>query len=112
MSKIHAKKPVTQSIGPTFDHNDPAKFVNHGKSTGKTPVNHMEEQKVGPVFTTNTTHIPTMNADKPAPESKTLTDKKWFNPFDASNPVSAEDSPVHTNATRVLKDSYRKGNRK
>ena len=106
--KFKAAKPVTQKIGPTFDHNDPTKFVNHGKFSGKTPANGIEDQMKGPTFTANETHIPTMNADKPAKSSKTISDKKWFDPYDASNPASTENSSPVTHNKRVLKSEYRK----
>lgn len=70
--KFKAAKPVTQANGPTFDENDPAKFGNKGKTSGKTPSNGVVDEKVGPTFTENSTHIPTMNADKPAPMSKLI----------------------------------------
>ena len=33
--KIKARNITSQVVGPTFDHNDPAKFSNKGKWTGK-----------------------------------------------------------------------------
>lgn len=105
--KIKARNITSQKVGPTFDANDPAKFTNHGKTSGKTMANGIEDQAKGAVFTCNETHIPTMNADKPVLMSKQLTDKKWFDPH-STNKTRDADEPVKTNAPYNLKTSYRK----
>jgi hypothetical protein len=106
--KFKAAKPVTQKTGPTFDHNDPSKFVNHGKFSGKTPANGIEDQMKGPTFTANETHIPTMNADKPAPMSKQKSDKKAPQYDPHSVKPSGSDKPVRTDSVYGLKKEYRK----
>ena len=107
--KFKAAKPVTQATGATFTENDPAKFKGEGKSRGKTMSNGVEDQSKGATFTCNETHIPTMNADKPAKESKVISDKKApeFNPF-GRKPCDANDEPVCTTPPYPLKKEYRK----
>ena len=68
--KIHPAKPVSHADGPVNTINDPAKFPNKGKTSGKTPANGVVMEAKGPTFTCNETHIPTMNADKPAKEKE------------------------------------------
>ena len=52
--KIKARNITSQVVGPTFDHNSPAKFSNKGKFTGKTMSNKtVVEQAEGPTFTCN-----------------------------------------------------------
>ena len=106
--KIKAKKPITQAAGPTFDHNDPAKFVNHGKREGKTMANGIVKEASGPIFHENTTHIKTMDADKPPMSSKSMGEKSWLDPHSTNKPRSTESEPVVTHAKRVLKSEYRK----
>ena len=106
--KIHAKKPISQATGPTFDHNDPLKFTNHGKTSGKTMSNGVVKEAKGPTFTENSTHIEPMNADKPAEGSKVMSEKAWFDPHSTNKPRSAENAPVQTGAASRLKSEYRK----
>ena len=106
--KFKAAKPVAQVPGATFEENDPAKFT-RGSTRGKTMSNGVEDQSKGATFTENSTHIPTMNADKPAKESKTISDKKapQFNPH-GRKPCDASDEPVCTTPPYPLKREYRK----
>ena len=106
--KIHAKKPISQATGPTFDHNDPLKFTNHGKTSGKTMSNGVVNHGKGATQIENSTHIPTMNADVKAEESKVMSEKAWFDPHSTNKPRSANDQPVMTNASKGLKSEYRK----
>lgn len=66
--KIKPNGIVEQANGPVFDKNDPAKFHGAGKSSGKTSSNGVVAEASGPIFHENSTHIPTMNADKPSKE--------------------------------------------
>jgi hypothetical protein len=104
--KIKPKGVVSHANGPTSTINDPAKFKNGGGSktmSGKTVVS----EAAGPTITYNKTHIPTMNADKPAPMSKSMGDKKWFDPHTASMPLNASEG--HTSPPKSpLKTSYPK----
>lgn len=75
MSKTSGSAAIhEQAVGPTFTKNDPAKFHGEGKRHGKTGANGVIDQGHGPTFTTNSTHIRTPNADKPARESKLISD--------------------------------------
>jgi len=52
--KVKARNITSQAVGPTFDHNDPAKFSNKGKEHGKTETDGtIVSQKEGPTFTCN-----------------------------------------------------------
>ena len=66
MSKIHPRGIVPHAEGPTYTKNDPIGFPNKGKKTGKTGANGVVAEASGPIFHENSTHIPTMDADKPA----------------------------------------------
>ena len=105
-------KAVTQKTGPTFTENDSAKFHGAGKTSGKFAgegAGHdAKSQKTGPVFTENSTHISAPNADKPAKESKQISDKAWFDPHSTNRTYDANDKPVHTDAANHLKDRYPK----
>jgi len=110
--KVKASNVTSQKVGPVFDENDPAKFTNKGKAHGKTPANGVETQVHGATFTENSTHIPTMNADKPAKE-KELSSKKWFDPHtDAESAdaltASKGGSGSPTERPYPLKKSYEK----
>lgn len=70
--KVEAKGVVSHAVGPVNTINDAAKFPNKGKTSGKTPANGVVNEAEGPTFTCNETHIPAMNADKPAPMSKAI----------------------------------------
>jgi hypothetical protein len=77
MSKTSGSAAIReQATGPTFTKNDPAKFKGAGKTSGKTAANGVVSQHTGVVFTTNSTHIPTPNADKPAKLSKVIREGK------------------------------------
>lgn len=106
--KVRAAKPISQATGPTFDKNDPAKFKGEGKTRGKTMSNGVVSEAKGATFTCNETHIPTMNADKPAPESKVKSTKteKEFAPINRK--PSNSDSPVVTTPPYPLAKEYRK----
>lgn len=112
--KIHPKKPVSHAVGPVYTTNDSAKFKGPGKTSGKTMSNGVVEEKVGPVFTENSTHIPTMNADKPAPATKILTSGKdeKFNPMKSKvNLVSQRTASAkggESTPSYPLKKEYRK----
>lgn len=105
--KFKAAKPISQVPGATFEENDPAKF-NRGSTRGKTMSNGVEDQSKGATFTCNETHIPTMNADKPAKGSKVISDKKApeFNPH--SRKPSGSNEPMVTTPPYPLKKEYRK----
>jgi hypothetical protein len=102
--KIHPKGIVSQATGPTFTENDAAKFDNHGKTKGKTMANGIVSEGKGPTITCNETHIPTMNADKPAPMSKVKKTGKGTDVFGAAKP-SEHDFP---GAPYELKTHYAK----
>jgi hypothetical protein len=112
--KIHPGGIVPHADGPTSTINDPAKFHGEGKRSGKTPSNGVEDHKLGPVFNTNSTHIPTMNADKPAKESKVIADHKGgagsFKPTDTSGDLTSSQmgDGEPTNKPYPLKSSYDK----
>lgn len=92
MSKIHPKGIVKHATGPVYTTNDPAKFSGAGKSSGKTPANGVETRVPGPTLTVNSTHIPTMNADKPAKESKVMGEKKGEDPHIKGSAKNASDT--------------------
>jgi hypothetical protein len=102
--KIRATNVISQKVGPTFTENDPAKFKGEGKTKGKTMANGIVSEGKGPTITCNETHIPTMNADKPAPESKVKKESKGTDVFDAPKP-SNHDFP---GAPYELKTHYAK----
>jgi hypothetical protein len=84
-SAIHA-----QETGPTLIKNDPAKFHGAGKTHGKTPANGVIEQGHGAIFHCNETHIPTMNADKPPRDSKSIGEKGGlFKPVEEAGHLTA-----------------------
>ena len=110
--KVKATNVISQKEGPTFDSNDPAKFPNKGKAHGKTMSNGVETWVPGPTFTCNSTHIPTMNADKPAKE-KELASKKWFDPHtdaESADALTASKGGSGSPTERLypLKKSYEK----
>lgn len=108
MSKTSGTNAITsQKVGPTFSENDPVKFSNKGKTKGKTAANAITSQKTGATFTENSTHIPSMNADKPAKESKVMKSGKWFDPHEKSNPMNASEGHT-TPGKNDLKSSYEK----
>lgn len=96
----HAGKPdgdnaiVPQKPGPVFTKNDPAKFSGPGKTSGKTPSNGVVNEGEGPTITCNETLIPTPNADKPAKESKVISDRAShsFKPTDTAGDKTATQS--------------------
>jgi hypothetical protein len=106
--KTHPAKPISQATGPTYTVNDPAKFGNKGKSSGKIKPKGVETDDSMGALRPNSTHIPTMNADKPAPESKVKTTKSWFDPHSTNKTAGVNDSPVHTGAASRLKSEYNK----
>lgn len=109
MSKIHPKGIVKQATGPVFTCNDPLKFNGAGKSSGKTPANGVETRVPGPTLNVNSTHIPTMNADKAPKESKALGEKKGEDPHQKS--LAKDASTVGTSGgqpSNSLKSSYGK----
>lgn len=107
--KFKAAKPIPHAVGPTNDINDPAKFSNKGKTSGKTPANEIISQAEGPTFTANRTHIDVPSSDRLPAETKVLTDKEWFDPHQASSPVSTEDKEVRTHIEPYgLKKDYSK----
>jgi hypothetical protein len=108
MSKTSGTNAITsQKVGPTFSENDPAKFTNKGKMSGKTMSNGVVDHGKGATWTENSTHIPTMNADKPPMESKVKKTSKWFDPHSASKPMNASEGHT-TPAKNGLKSSYEK----
>jgi hypothetical protein len=107
--KFKAAKPVPHAKGPTYTENDPAKFKGAGKTSGKTPANEIIGQKEGPTFTANRTHIDVPDADRHPPESKSRSEKAWFDPHSESKPVSTENETVRTNISpNGLKRDYDK----
>lgn len=107
MSKIHPKGIVKQATGPVFTCNDPLKFHGAGKTSGKTPSNGVETRVPGPTLTVNSTHIPSMNANKASKGSKSMGEKPGVNPFKSSTEKNA--STVGTSGGQSgypLKKSY------
>jgi hypothetical protein len=107
--KIKARNITSQVPGPTFDHNDPAKFVNKGKFHGKTMSNKtVISQATGPTFTCND---PAVKQAKPSShgsgKSMGQHAEKDFNPH-GRKPVNVADKPVVTTPTYGLKKDYRK----
>lgn len=111
MSKTSGSAAIReQATGPVFTKNDPAKFKGAGKASGKTPANGIEVGPTGGMtWTENSTHIPTMNADKPAPMSKVKKTGKWFDPH---SEASAKDASTVGSggglSSYPLKSSYEK----
>jgi hypothetical protein len=102
-----AIRPVAS--GPVFTCNDPAKFSGKGKSSGKTPANGVETRVPGPTLTVNSTHIPTMNADKPAPLSKAKSHGKGEDPHQSGTAKNASDKGTSGGQNSYgLKSSYGK----
>jgi hypothetical protein len=89
--KVHPTGVVPHAVGPVNNINDAAKFTNKGSFSGKTPANGVEEQAKGCIFHENSTHIPTMNADKPAKESKVISSRAGgaFGMTDTSSDLTA-----------------------
>lgn len=114
--KIHPAKPVNYKPGPTITVNDPADFRNHGKTSGKTGANGVVKEAHGPIFVENSTHIPTMDADKPADQKSmgqekgrvNLSDHKAATELTAS--MSGSGGP--TDHEYFLKKSYEKSGKK
>lgn len=115
MSKTSGSSAIReQATGPVFTKNDPAKFHGAGKTSGKTGANGVINQGHGPTFTTNSTHIPTPNADKPAKPTKVISSKDsadFLPEKGCSKDASTEGSSGGKNEYE-LKSSYRKGGRK
>ena len=113
MSKTSGTNSVhTQAKGPTFTENDPAKFGNGGRGR-KTAANGVVDQGTGPTFTENSTHIPTMNADKPAKESKVIRTgaaPQFLSDKDDACNASTEGTSAGT-PDNTLKASYEKRGR-
>jgi hypothetical protein len=116
--KVHPTGIVEHANGPTSTINDPAKFPNKGKTTGKTPSNGVEDAKTGPTFTCNSTHIPTMNADKAPKESKTIASKQGgainIKTHETAGDLTASQTGdgMPTNKPYPLKDRYDKSGSK
>lgn len=92
MSKTSGSAAIReQASGPVFTCNDPAKFHGPGKSSGKTPANGVETRVPGPTLTVNSTHIPTMNADKAPKVSKAFGTKSGEDPHQKSLAKNASD---------------------
>lgn len=110
--KIHPKGIVPQKAGPVFTTNDPLKFHGAGKTSGKTPANGIESGPHGTTFLVNSTHIPTPNADRPAPESKVRKSGKGEDPHQPSTAKDASTEGTGGGLTHYpLKSSYEKGHR-
>lgn len=113
--KIHPKKPVAGTqFGTTIHNSDPAKFKSGGHRGSKP--NGVISQHTGEVFTENSTHIPSMNADKSPRESKVAKEHS------TSVKLSEHDTACKLTATQSgsggptdrpygLKDSYGKKGR-
>jgi hypothetical protein len=107
--KIKARNITSQVTGPTFDHNDPAKFRNKGKEHGKTDSEDtVVSQKVGATFTCNDPAISFPEASEYG-KGKSLGQhaEKDFNPH-GRKPVNVADNPVVTTPSYPLKKSYEK----
>jgi hypothetical protein len=111
--KIHPKGIVEQAKGPTFTENDPAKFHGAGKTSGKTPSNGVESGPHGTTFLTNSTHIRTPNADKPAKLSKVIhsADSADFLPEHGDCKDASTEGTGGGKNEYELKHSYEKGRR-
>ena len=112
--KIKARNITSQVPGPTFDHNDPAKFPNKGKFTGKTMSGKtVVEQAKGPTFTCNDPAVPAMHPSAHGTgKSKGQKSDDKFNPMDSKvNLVSQRTASAKSGETTPsypLKKEYRK----
>ncbi|HEY5211801.1 MAG TPA: hypothetical protein VIJ38_02135 [Acidobacteriaceae bacterium] len=71
--KIHPGGIVKHATGPTFTENDPAKFPNKGKTTGKPDgVSTVDRQRTGPTFTEHSPLFEFPNADTHPKSSKVI----------------------------------------
>lgn len=106
--KVKARNITSQAVGPTFDHNDPAKFSNKGKEHGKTETDGtIVSQKEGPTFTCNDPAISFPEASEYS-KGKSLGQhaEKDFDPH--GRKPSGSDEPVVTTPPYPLKKSYEK----
>jgi hypothetical protein len=114
--KFKAAKPVPHADGPVNTINDPAKFPNKGKFSGKTPANGVIMEAKGPIFTCNETHIPTMNADVPSKEKELKNSKGRVNISEHETTgdltVSQRGSGEPTDRPYPLARSYEKSGKK
>lgn len=110
MSKTSGSAAIReQASGPVFTKNDPAKFHGPGKSSGKTPANGVETRVVGPTLNVNSTHIPTMNANKAPKASKGMGSKSWEDPHQSGTAKNASDKGSSGGQNSYgLKKSYEK----
>jgi hypothetical protein len=107
--KIKARNITSQATGPTFDHNDPAKFPNKGKEHGKTESGKtVVAQKTGPTFTCNdpAVHLPHASEHGKG-KSMGQHAEKGFNPH-SRKPVNVADHEVVTTPPYPLAKSYEK----
>lgn len=112
--KVKARNITSQVTGPTFDHNDPAKFSNKGKEHGKTETDGtIVSQAEGPTFTCNDPAISFPEASEFGEgKSKGQKTEGKFNPFVSkvnlvsqrtASAASGESTPSYP-----LKKSYEK----
>lgn len=106
--KIKARNITSQVVGPTFDHNDPAKFPNKGKFTGKTMSGKtVISQAVGPTFTKNDPAVKQAKASgHGSGKSMGQHSEKGFVP--TRKPTNVANDPVVTTPPYPLKKSYGK----
>lgn len=109
MSKIKARNITSQAVGPTFDHNSPAKFSNKGKFTGKTMSGKtVISQGTGPTFTCNDPAVKLPHASAHGVgKSMGQHSEKGFVPI-SRKPVNVANEPVVTTPPYPLKKSYEK----
>jgi hypothetical protein len=107
--KIKARNITSQVVGPTFDHNDPAKFPNKGKYTGKTMSGKtVIPQATGPTFTKNDPAVKLPHASGSGKgKSMGQHPEKSFLP-NQRKPVNVANDPVVTTPPYPLKKDYRK----
>ncbi len=84
MGKIRMPKPISQATGPVYTINNPIKFSNGSKS--KMKADKPERDTSGGSLRPNTTHIPSMNADKAPKTSKSMGEKTWIDPHSVKHP--------------------------
>lgn len=110
MSKTSGSAAIReQASGPVFTCNDPAKFHGAGKSSGKTPSNGVETRVPGPTLTVNSTHIPTMNANKAPKVTKSFGEKSGEDPHQSGTAKNASDKGTSGGQNSYgLKKSYGK----
>ena len=110
--KIHPPAPKSQGTGPVYTTNDPIKFPNKGKFSGKTKAAPVS-QSTGAVFTENSTLMPSWGGKGSPKESKifkTVEGHVDISSHDTvkSHTASQSGSGGPTTVPYQLKESYEK----